>query len=91
VKVIWTDLAIQDIEDIWLYISKDSKMSATKTIARIRQATRRLAKHPEIGRPGRTVGTRELVVPGTPYLLPYRVQGATLEILSVVHGRREYP
>ena len=90
-KVIWTDLAIQDIDDIWLYIAKDSKMSATKTIARIREATRRLTKHPEIGRPGRTVGTRELVVPGTPYLLPYRVQGATLEILSVVHGRREYP
>jgi addiction module RelE/StbE family toxin len=91
VKLIWTDRATQDIEDIWIYIAADSKASATRTITKIRQAARRLIKHPETGRPGRTAGTRELVVSGTPYILPYWVRGTTLKILAVVHGRQEYP
>ncbi len=89
-KLVWTDLAIQDIEDIWTYIAQDNRIAATKTIRQIRQATRRLIKHPETGRPGRVVGTRELVVPGTQYVLPYLVRGETLQILAVVHGRRDY-
>ncbi len=90
-KVIWADIAVRDMEDIWMYIARDSKASATKTVEKIRRATRRLIQHPETGRPGRVAGTRELVVPGTNYVLPYRMRGAVLEILSVLHGSQEYP
>ena len=44
-----------------------------------------------MGRPGRVPGTRELVVPGTRYLVPYRVTGDTLQILRVYHGARNWP
>ena len=90
-KVIWTELALQDIEEIWVYIAQDSRASATKTISKIRHATQRLIKHPETGRPGRAMGTRELVVPATPYILPYRMRGNVLEILAVMHGKQDYP
>ena len=50
-----------------------------------------LATHPALGRPGRVPGTRELVVSGTPYLIPYRVHGKTVEILRVFHGARKSP
>ncbi|HET6521471.1 MAG TPA: type II toxin-antitoxin system RelE/ParE family toxin, partial [Geminicoccaceae bacterium] len=50
-----------------------------------------LAQHPESGRPGRVPGTRELVVSGTPYIVPYRVQGNTVQILRVLHGARKWP
>ena len=90
-KVIWAELALQDIEEIWAYIARDSRASATKTIGKIRDAARRLIEHPETGRPGRAAGTRELVVPGTPYILPYRMKGNALEILAVIHGKQYHP
>ncbi len=49
-----------------------------------------LAEHPELGRVGRVGGTRELVVTGTPYLLVYRIRGDELQILRVLHGRRQW-
>jgi toxin ParE1/3/4 len=54
-------------------------------------ASHRLVDHPHIGRPARVAGTRELIVPRTPYLLPYRVRGQTVEILRVYHGARRWP
>ncbi len=53
-----------------------------------------LAQHPAgagLGRAGRVEGTRELVVPDTPYLVPYRVRGHAVEILRVFHGARKWP
>jgi plasmid stabilization system protein ParE len=44
-----------------------------------------------LGRPGRIAGTREFVVSETPYAVPYRVAGADVEILAVVHGARRWP
>jgi toxin ParE1/3/4 len=50
-----------------------------------------LADHPEIGRPGRIPGTRELVITNTPFVVPYRVRGDLIEVLSVFHGARRWP
>jgi len=44
-----------------------------------------------MGRPGRLFGTRELVVPDTPYIVPYRVRGERLELMAVFHGRQKWP
>jgi len=35
--------------------------------------------------------TRELVVSGTPYVLPYRIVGNTVHILRVFHSARRWP
>ena len=35
--------------------------------------------------------TRELVVPKTRYIVPYRVRGDTIEILRVFHTSRRLP
>lgn len=50
-----------------------------------------LATQPQIGRPGRIAGTRELVIPGVPYIIPYRVRGERLELIAVFHGRQKWP
>jgi toxin ParE1/3/4 len=31
------------------------------------------------------------VIAGTPYILPYRVQDETIQILHVLHGARQWP
>jgi toxin ParE1/3/4 len=50
-----------------------------------------LRDHPNLGKPGRLTGTRELVVGGTPYVVPYRGLGDDVEILAVFHGARRWP
>ncbi|MDB5571288.1 MAG: addiction module toxin, RelE/StbE family [Hyphomicrobiales bacterium] len=43
------------------------------------------------GRPGRVAGTRELLVAGAPYVVAYRVNGAVIDILGVLHTARRWP
>jgi toxin ParE1/3/4 len=50
-----------------------------------------LAIHPEIGRPGRIRGTRELVATGTPYIVAYRFVADRLTVLRLLHGARRWP
>jgi len=57
----------------------------------IQEAVARLAEYPAMGRSGRVPGTRELVVVGTPYIIPYRVRGDRVEILRVFHAARKWP
>jgi toxin ParE1/3/4 len=47
-----------------------------------------LSDNPQMGRPGRVPGTRELVIPRTPFIVPYRLQRNIIQILRVYHGAR---
>ena len=47
-----------------------------------------LTESPEMGRSGRVPGTRELVITRTPFIVPYRLRGQTIQILRVYHGAR---
>ena len=58
---------------------------------RIRMGARRIGKHPQMGRTGRVAGTRELVVPGTPFVVAYRVQRRRVTVLRVLRGAQRWP
>jgi toxin ParE1/3/4 len=80
VEIRWLDDALADVTEIYRYIAADNLDAAARVVARIRAAVGRLRDVPHSGRPGRWRGTRELVIPGTPYLVPYRVRGTSVEI-----------
>jgi toxin ParE1/3/4 len=67
-------------------IAEDNPAAAARVVERIRTAIERLRDFPALGRPGRVEGTRELVIPGTPYIVPYRAVGEAVEIITVLHG-----
>jgi toxin ParE1/3/4 len=48
-----------------------------------------LSENPQLA--GRVPGTRELVIPKTPYIVPYRIRGTTIEIARVYHSSRRWP
>ncbi len=50
-----------------------------------------LSENPKLGAPGRVPGTRELVIPKMPYIVPYRVRGTKIEIARVYHSSRRWP
>lgn len=90
-NVIWTRPAARDLEAIQDYIARDNPVAANRLAQTVRQRVRSLADYPNIGRQGRVGGTRELVIGGTPYIVPYRVRGDRVEILAVFHGARKWP
>ncbi len=90
-KVLWLRTALRNLDDEAQYVARDDPAAARQLVRRIAEAVERLAQYPESGRAGRIAGTRELVVTGTPYIHPYRVNGGAVQILRVLHGSRRYP
>jgi toxin ParE1/3/4 len=71
----WLDDAPADITEIYRHIAAANPRAAARVVERLQAAVRLLAEVPHRGRPGRWPGTRELVVPRTRYIVPYRVRG----------------
>jgi len=90
-RIVWSRRAVQHLTAIRSYIAKDNPGAAQRVAARILESVDLLAGHPHIGRSGRVIGTRELVVSGTPYVIPYRVQEDRLELIAVFHGKQKWP
>jgi len=91
VRVAWTPLAIEDLNSAYEYIAAENPSAAAAIIERIRSAVNALRAHPELGRKGRVEGTRELVISGTPFVIPYRVRRNRVEVLAVIHAARRWP
>ena len=89
--LIWSPTARAHLRQAEAFIAEDNPRAAAKTAKRILDAVERLKDFPASGRPGKLPHTRELVVPGTPFFLPYRVKGEAVEILGVIHGARKWP
>ena len=82
-------MAIDDLEGIADYIAQDNPIAAQKVISHLKSTISVLINYPEMGRPGRVHGTRELIVSNTPFVLPYRVVKTEIQILRILHGARK--
>jgi addiction module RelE/StbE family toxin len=91
VTVVWSPRAVEHLAQLRAYIAQDNPTAANRIGGTLLEAVERLAELPNLGRPGRVAGTRELVVPGTPYVIPYRLRGDRLEVIAVFHGRQKRP
>jgi toxin ParE1/3/4 len=86
----WTRSALADLAAIVEYIEKDNPERATSFAVEIQAKTNSLAEFPGTGRPGRVIGTRELVIHPN-YIIPYRLRGGVVEVLRVQHAARRWP
>ncbi|MBK8807444.1 MAG: type II toxin-antitoxin system RelE/ParE family toxin [Bacteroidales bacterium] len=91
VKIVWTDLSVFELKEIYDYISYDSKRYAKNQVERIKQKTLILKNMPEIGRivpELDNVEIRELIEGN--YRIIYRIKTTDLvEILTVHHTSRD--
>ena len=91
-KIAWSPEAIVDLVSLRAYIAEDNPAAARRTVQHIVESIEQLLPdNPRIGRAGRVPGTRELVIPRTPYIVPYRLQRTTIQILRVYHAARRWP
>jgi toxin ParE1/3/4 len=89
--ILWSRRAIRHLGDLRTDIATHDPKAANRTASMLLPAVERLGEFPSLGRPGRVAGTRQLVVPGTRYAIPYRVRGDRLEIIAAFNGRQTWP
>jgi toxin ParE1/3/4 len=88
-RLVFAGPAARDLNSIIAFIALDNPRAAEKVFRAIRAAAERLVRFPEMGRPGRLPGTRELPVSSLPYLLVYEAGAALVTILAVFHTARD--
>ena len=92
-QIRWLRKALQNLNDEAEYIARENPVAAQTLVQRVFDAVNRLPDNPALGHVGRIHGTRELVVPNTRHIIPYRVrpQLNRIEILRVFHTSRRLP
>lgn len=90
-KIIWLRRAHASRESAVEYIAEKNPLAAPDQLDEIIRQTDLLLAHPEMGRAGRVVGTRELVINHTSFILVYRVRDDVIQILHFLHSAQQWP
>lgn len=90
-QVRWLRRALQNLDAEAAHIATDNPKIAGEFVTHITDSVATLVRHPQMGRPGRVAGTRELVVTRFSYIIPYRVREGRIEILRIFHTARKWP
>lgn len=92
-RLVWLPRAISTRDAQIDYIAQRSPRTAIIQGDRIEDQLNDLLMHPEMGRPGRKEGTRELVISRTPFVVVYRIRprAKRIELLCVLHGAQMWP
>ena len=88
--LVWRASARDDVRAAIGFIAERNPKAAAALQDLIEACAERLPEHPFLYRPGRVPGTREAVVHPN-YILVYRVTAEAVEIVNLVHARRQYP
>ena len=89
-RVIWTETAWRDLDDVIGYIARDSVNYAASFAREVRTAARSLSKFSQRGRTVpefRRPDIREIFVRN--YRLIYQISGEKLYVLGLIHGARD--
>ena len=90
-QVQWTDRAKNRLEEIEAYIAQESPAAAKQIILSIiRKTATQLSRYPESGKPGRLMGTRELLFSDSPYLVVYTVRNTLVTLLTLFHTAQNF-
>jgi addiction module RelE/StbE family toxin len=88
-EIVWSKLALSDLDNIHDYIAKDSPFYAQKTIQEFIDRVAVLADHPEIGREVPEYMHKDIreLIEGN-YRIFYKIQKKTISIIRVHHSAR---
>jgi len=91
-EIKWLRTALLNLDHEAEFIAKENP-TARIIVQRIVSTVSLLKDNPSLGHPGRLPGTRELVIPGARYIVPYRVKPRLqrIEILRVFHASKKLP
>lgn len=87
----WTLRALARLDEIGATISVDNPDAANRVVSSIVARVLDLRALPNLGRTGRCAGTRELVIPDTPYIVAYKVEPEQIILLTILHSAQKWP
>jgi len=87
----WLPLASANRFEQLDYIAQHNPLAAISQDEQIEHQVDMLMQHPQMGRPGRKKGTRELVISRTPFVVVYRVKGDKIQIIRILHSSQKWP
>ncbi len=90
-NIVWSSTAVDDLKHARSTIAQYNPDAAAKVAKAILEGVENLRRFPSLGRPGRIPHTRELVITGTPFIVPYTLTNRGVEIIAVIHGARRWP
>ena len=90
VKVVWTKFAIEDLKSIHDYISKDSKVYASRFVEKLMSRVDQLETNPKSGRivPEFNIETLRELIEGN-YRIIYKIDSDFIGIVRVHHSARQ--
>lgn len=86
----WKQIAREEFLDHVDYIGDESPDAAQKLKDEIESKVNELPKHPKLYRPGRVLGTREMVVRAN-YIVVYQEDETVVTVLRILHAAQLYP
>ena len=87
--LVWTRTALRSVDEIASYIARDNPVRAESFVAELKASAERLVSFPGIGKAGRVLGTRELVLHKN-YVAIYRVVHTDVQVLRIQHVVQRY-
>ena len=84
-----SQLAEQDLEDIWVYLAQNNQIVADKQIANILNRLPMLAQFPDMGQLRDDLGERLRSFPVKPYIIFYIKFDDGIEIVRILHSSRD--
>jgi toxin ParE1/3/4 len=84
-----SQLAEQDLEDIWVYLAQNNQIAADKQIANILNRLPMLAQFPDMGQIRDDLGEKLRSFPIKPYVLFYTKFDDEIEVVRILHQSRD--
>ncbi len=86
----WTKRTSKNLDDILAAIAAENATAGQRLAIDWMQQVSQLTEFPLLGRMGALAATRELVLHEN-YVAYYRVKAKTVEIVRVLHTKRQFP
>jgi toxin ParE1/3/4 len=84
-----SQLAEQDLEDIWVYLAQNNQIAADKQIANILNRLPMLAQFPDMGQIRDDLGEKLRSFPIKPYVVFYTNFDDEIEVVRILHQSRD--
>lgn len=89
----FTTEAIEDLDDIWNFIARESPLAADRVEAEIIATCRRIAEYPLIGHKRQDITSLPVrfwtLLKYPNYIIVYRPDTLPLQVIAVLHGKRD--
>lgn len=89
-NLVWASAAAEEWTEQYRFYFARNPAAARRMRERVMERAGQLRQFPRMGKPGRVDGSRELVIPGTPFVLVYDENPARVEILHVHDTRQNF-